>query len=141
MDEKKGNIIEDNIGYLIFTALFAVVFLAAVYHYKDSAVVWEDFYAKEIAKAIDVSEPGTEIEMDVHTATIIAKKNGVKRFRDIFIFNNERNEVCAKLTLGDRTCYRYFNNVKVFTIGEPVRLGKEKNILSFRIEEGDKNAG
>ena len=141
---KKGEVSEDwdllqeNIAYIVLVVLFVLGIFLSVNNYRNGAAVWEDFYAKEIAKLVDLSAPGTEITLDVQTATEIAQKSGVRSFSDIFSFNNEKNEICVKLSASGSTCYSYFNNVKAYTVGEPVRIGIEKNVLYFRVDKKEK---
>ena len=110
---KVGDIVMDNVIYLILLIIFFVGMLAFVNSKMNGAAVWEDYYAKEIVKIIDVSKPGDEIVLDVHKATEIAAKNKIANFEKIFSFDNQKNEVCVQLSLGRASCYSYFNKVNV----------------------------
>ncbi len=136
-----GDIVMDNIVYLIILIIFFVGMLAFVYSKMNGAAVWEDYYAKEIVKVIDLSKPGDEIVLDVHKATEIAQKNKVD-FESIFKFDNIKNEVCVKLSAGRASCYGYFNNVDVaITSGNKlIFLAEPVNRLHISIKEGGKGA-
>ena len=107
-----GDIVMDNIIYLILLILFFVGMLAFVNSKMNGAPLFEDYYAKEIVKIIENSSPGDEIVIDVHKATEIAKKNKIAN-EEIFSFDNFKNEVCVKLSPGRASCYSYFNDVSV----------------------------
>jgi len=107
-----GDIVMDNIIYLILLIIFFIGMLAFVNNKMNGAAVWEDYYAKEIVKVIDSSKPGDDIIIDVHKATEIAKKNKIDN-EEIFSFTNFQNKVCVKLSAGRAGCYSYFNDVNV----------------------------
>lgn len=106
-----GGILRSNAIYIFLLIVFFVGMRAFIINSVNSASIWEDYYAKEIAKVIDMAEPGDEIVLDVHKATEVAKKNNIANFEEIFSFNNLDNEVCVKLSLGRASCYNYFNDV------------------------------
>ncbi|MEM4259168.1 MAG: hypothetical protein QXS38_00175 [Candidatus Pacearchaeota archaeon] len=141
MDKKAkiGDIVMDNIVYLIILIIFFAGMMTFVYSKMNGAAVWEDYYAKEIVKVIDLSEPGDEITLDVHKATEIAQKNKVD-FDKIFSFDNLRNEVCVRLSAGRASCYYYFNNVSVVfsdkNLGKWIYLAEPVNRLHISIKEG-----
>lgn len=132
-----GEIIKDTAVYLILLVLFFAGMVFFVFSQRDGAAVWSDIYAKEIVKIINLGENGDEIELDVQQITGIAIKNEVNVDK-IFSFDNERKEVCVRLSTGRRSCYSYFNDVDVKDV--KLELGVPVNILSFRIEKsGGKN--
>ena len=132
----------DNIIYLVLLIIFFGGMMAFVYSKTNGAPVWEDYYAKEIVKVIDLAKPRDVIYLDVHRATEIAKKNNVANFEDIFKFDNLNNQVCVKLSLGKASCFNYFNKVSVsydksgkwIHYAEPVG-GGSVNRLHFEIIE------
>jgi len=127
-----GDLIKDNAIYLILLTLFVIGMFAFVYQKKDNAVFWEEYYAKEIAKVIELSEPGDEISLDVQKITEIASANKVKDLNSIFIFGD--NEVCIKLNVGDyRSCYKYLNEVIVYS--PKIKFADPINKLEFKIKE------
>jgi hypothetical protein len=108
-----GDILLDNVIHLVLLALFLGGMFYFVFSYQNGAAIWEDYYAKEIVKVIDLSDSGDEIFMDVHKASEIAKGNKIASFSEIFSIDNVKDEVCVKLNRGGGTCYSYFNDVDV----------------------------
>jgi len=101
-----------NLVYLILLIIFVVGMFLFVGQQRDGAGIWEDYYAKEIVKVINLAEPGDEISIDVTQGTKIALEGEVGRSK-IFVVKNEDNEVCVQLNQGKKTCYNYFNDVDV----------------------------
>ena len=127
---KFGDILMNNITYLLILIVFFIGMLYFVYSTANGSSVWSDFYAKEITKVIDSSRPGDYVSIDVRRATEIAAKNKVK-FEDIFSFDNAKNEICVQLSSGRKSCFNYFNDVKVENYR--VKLLDPVNVLSFEI--------
>jgi hypothetical protein len=134
-----GDIVMDNVIYLILLIIFFVGMMAFVNSKMNGAVVWEDYYAKELAKVIDLSKPGDVIVLDVQKATEIAQKNKVANFEDIFSFDNINNEVCVRLSLGKASCYYYFNEVSVTydESGKWMHYAEPVNRLHFKVMKGE----
>lgn len=137
----KKAILWQNIVYLLILIIFLVGMMAFARSKANGASVWEDYYAKEISKVIDLSQPGDNFVLDVQKATEIAKKNNIANFEMIFSFDNFKNEVCVQLSLGRASCYNYFNAVNVaitppgnkwIYLAEPVN-GASVNRLHFSI--------
>lgn len=138
-----GNILPDTVVNLIILLLFFLPLFFFVLQQQEGAGIWSDYYAKEIVKVIDFSEPGDEAWIDVHKATGIAKKNEVKSFSEIFRIDNAKNEVCVKLSAGRITCYNYFSDVDVVDLD--LILGETKNeegefvnVLYFKVIESQR---
>ncbi len=129
---ESGEIIKDTAVYLILLVLFFAGMVFFVFSQRDGAAVWSDIYAKELVKIINLAESGDEIEIDVQEITGIAIKNEVNLDK-VFSFDNEKKEVCIRLSTGRRSCYSYFNNVDVKN--DKVELGVPVNVLSFKIEK------
>ncbi len=139
---KKGedSIIWNNVIYLILLVLFLMGMYVFLQNEREGAAVWEDFYAKEIVKIIDLAKPGDEITLDVQRASSVAHGNHVASYSNMFQFDNLNNEICVKLNEGTRkTCYRYFNNVDIADV--ELRFGEPINLLDFKIVEKEKGAG
>ena len=105
---KRANLVWDNAIYLILVVLFFAGMILFINQQRNGAGVWEDFYAKEISKAVNLAKPGDEIIIDIHKARVSAKKNNVQNFDAIVAFDNANQEVCVKLNLGRQMCQRYF---------------------------------
>ncbi len=135
-----GDIIWDNAIYLIVLVLFFMGMFVFLQQQTNGAGVWEDFYAKEIAKTVNLAKPGDEIKLDVQKATIVAKKSKVDSFNHLFEFDNVNSKVCISLNRGGRkTCYSYYNNVDI--IDYKIDLGASEsggNLLEFKVIEKQK---
>lgn len=138
MINKRGNtsdFLRENFIYLFLVVILVVGLLVIGNHYRNGAFVWEDFYAKEIAKTIDYAQAGDEVSFDVTKAIDIAKRNNVN-FDEIFSFEDE---VCVRLSNAGRSCFEYFENFKVINKGIEYDIrddkGNSKNILTYVIKE------
>ncbi len=136
--KKKGDlsITLENAGYLILLIVFLALIFFGVLDKKESSATYTDYYAKETARLINYARPGDVITIDIHDATKIAKKNGVTSDSEIVSFENSENAVCFKLSLGRKTCYRYFNNVDI--VNWKIERGIPINLLSFEVIEKQK---
>lgn len=146
MINKRGSgsdILWQNVAYIVFTVIFFAGILLFLNQQSNGAFVWEDFYAKEISRVINLAEAGDELQIDVQKATGIALRNDVSDIRRVFEFDNAKNEICVKLS-ARKTCYNYYNNVDVVD-AEVILASGDKgdvNILSFKVVEKrrDENA-
>jgi len=137
---KIGKVLKLNFVKLFFLAIVVGLLSLFVWQQMNGAAIWEDYYAKEVAKVINLAEPGDEIILDVHRATEVAKKNKVESFSRTFQFSNLENEICVKLGRGKKTCYFYFNNVDIVDIELKLAGGEEgnRNLLLFNVIEKQK---
>ena len=127
-----GDILLDNIMFLIILVLFFSVIFIFVTGQQEGRAVWEQFYATEISRVINLAQPGDEITLDVHRATVIAKKNGIQ-FSSIFNFDNVGNEVQVKLGQRGGTTYRFYNEVDVVEWEIEPGLADGVNKLKFKV--------
>ena len=127
----------DNAVYLILVVLFFFGMVMFIDGQRSGAGVWEDYYAKEIVKVVNLAEPGDEIVLNVHSGTKIAKDNNVVSFSEIFEFDNSQNRVCVKLSTARKTCYSYFNDVDIVDWDLELASGTdlETNVLKFKVVE------
>ena len=136
------NLLELNVVYLILFLFFLAPTLIFVNSQREGAALLEDFYAKEIARIIDISKPETEAHIDVTKGIEIAKKRGLKEGKEAFNFNNVNNEVVVKLRQQGGTALKFFNNVDVINweIKETKLNEEEKTtyLLYFTIIEAQK---
>ena len=130
---KKAEILMSHVIYTILVVLFTVGMFLVIAQQMNGAAVWEEFYAKEISRIINLAQPEDEITLHIQKATEIAKDNEVRSFSEIFQFNNLENEICVKLSQGRKTCYSYFNEVDVVEV--ELKLGVPENYLIFKISE------
>jgi len=127
-----GETLWNNSVYLILLVLFVVVMVGHVWLQMSGAEIWSQYYSKEISKVINLAQPNDEITLDVHKATKIAVDHNVNE-QEIFSFDNEKNEVCIKLTKNRKTCYSYFNQVDI--VDYRVRPTLDTNVLTLKIVE------
>ena len=64
-----GEQVTDSVIYLILVMLFVAGLIIFVSSQRNGAALWSDIYAKEIAKVINLAEPGDEIHLNIHKAT------------------------------------------------------------------------
>ena len=133
MNNKAESNLTSNLIFLILLALFIGVMGLFLYAQNSGAAVWEDYYAKEIVKLINMAEPGDEIVLDIQKGTEIAGSENVGSFSEIIEFKSQINTVCVKLSPGGQTCYEYFNDVDV--VNYEIKLGVPINLLSFKVVE------
>ncbi len=127
------SLLMSNVVYILLLFIFTAGIIYFVFDQKQGAGVWGEFYAQEIAKLIDLSEPGEEVIIDVQLATEIAKRNKVASSSEIFSIDNLDNEVCVKLSPTRKNCVSYFQDVDVVNL--ELELGQPENLLSFKIKE------
>jgi hypothetical protein len=130
MDKKGGaaDVLESNAIYIIILIVFIAMF-AFVYTKMNGASLWQDFYAKDTAKIIDLAKAGDEITIDMQKATEVARSNKINDFNDLFSFDD--SEMCVKLSQGSASCFAYFNDVLIADV-KP-ELGVPGNVLHFKV--------
>ncbi len=126
-----GDYLRENLAYLLLLVIFSIGMFLFVGHERNSAAVWEDYYAKELVRIIDSSQAGDVVSLDVLKATEIAQKNQISSFSEIFLFDNVEHEVCVHLYPERSTCYSFFNSVDV--VDYKLVLDVPGNQLSFNI--------
>jgi hypothetical protein len=132
---EEGGVLKDNVVYIILLAVFVAALLYYLYGQMNGAAVWEDFYAKEIVRIVDMAKPGDYIELDISKAGEIAKKNDVYLSNQMIEFDVNAKRICVKLSTGKKTCYSYFNDVR---LSDPlIERGVPGDLLTFSV--GEKN--
>jgi len=137
--EKRGKISQllmQNILYLILLVVAFAVLAGFVGQQREGAAFYEDFYAKEIARIIDLAEAGDEIVLDVHSATEIAQKNDVP-FDQIFFFDSANDKIGVRLS-ARRTNFNWFNDVDI--VDDEIEQAIPINVLKFKVVGGGANA-
>ena len=112
--ERRGDthIILDSIIHIVIFILFFSGMFCFVTSYTSNVAFWEDFYAKEIAYAIDRAEPGMEFKLDVSKLAVVAAKTG-KPVKDIISIDNVQNTVSVSVRRNAGASFRFFNDVDV----------------------------
>ncbi len=105
--DKKGNILTENIIFLILNILFIVILLFFVFAKTGSAVVLEEKYAKEIALIIDSAKPVMIIQLNMADAF----KKIEKGYSYSEIVKIDGNIVTVQLREKGGYSYSFFNDV------------------------------
>jgi len=135
MNRKGESNLESNVIYMVLFLLVAVPLLVFVSANNGGTAFWEDFYSKEISRAINVAEPGSKICLDVTKGSAEGFDNDVSE-SEMFRFDNVNNEIIVKFRQNGATAYSYFNGVDIvdWEIIQAVG-GREINQLCFRVVE------
>jgi|SRR3989344_5621746 len=129
--EEDADFLQDQAIYIILAVLSTIIIVIFVYNQMNAASVWEDYYAKEITKVIDSSEPGTLVELNVQKAERIAKKNEIDCKKECFSFNNKDKEICVRLGRDRNACYYFLTDANITNVEIVTRV--PENILKFEI--------
>ena len=125
----------EQIWSTVIYLLLAVLFLAGMFVYlssqRNGATTWEDFYAKEISKIMNVAQPGDEITLNIQTATQIAAKSQITVADQMFNFDNVNKQICVKLSAGRESCYSYFNNINA--LNWKIEYGVPNDVLVIKV--------
>jgi len=139
MNNKASQTLKDNLIYLVLLLLFLLADGYFVWSQFSGSSTWADYHAKETSRIINLASPGDNVTLDIHKATVVAQKNGLRDFqKEIFQVDNPNNGLCFKLSLGRKTCYHFFNDVDI--INEHIELAytinrESKNVLRFNVVE------
>ncbi len=126
-----GDMLYDSAIYLILVALFLLGMSVFLYLQLNGAGVWSELYTKELVTLINLGQPGDDFTLHIQEATNIAKRNGVTNFNQLFMFNNDQNEVCVSLSTSGKTCLRYFNQISISE--SRIELGVPDNVLHLHL--------
>jgi len=107
---KKGNILTENLIFIILNLVFLTILILFVFSKTGSAAVLEEKYAKEIALMIDSSESLMVINLEMLDAVEIAREEGIKEEDAVSILGNV---VTVRLHEGPGYSYSFFNDVNV----------------------------
>jgi hypothetical protein len=119
---KKGNILTENIIFIILNLVFLSILIIFLFSKMGGAAVLEEKYAKQIALILDSAEPGMTIYLNMEDAIKIAKKEN----RDLDnVISIQNNVVSVQLREKGGYSYSFFNDV-VDDIDFSVYLNWEK---------------
>ena len=112
MRNKRGNLLTENIIFIILTLIFFSILIFFIFSRTGGSALVEEELAKQIALAIDSSNPGTILKINVEKALGKAKKENYQGS----IISVNGNVVTVKLREKSGYSYTFFNNVdaKVF---------------------------
>lgn len=105
---KKGNILTENVIFIVLNIVFISILLIFIFVRSGSAAVLEEKYAKQIALAIDSAEPGMTIYLNMQDAINTAKSNNIPTASIVKI---NGNVVTVKLRDNGGYSYSFFNDV------------------------------
>jgi hypothetical protein len=109
MENKRGNVLTENLIFIILNIAFISIILIFVFTRMDNAATLEETYSKQIALMIDAAQPGTEIHLNMGDAFDRADK---ERYYNSAV-SVENNVVNVKLSEGAGHDYSFFNNADV----------------------------
>ncbi len=128
MDSRGESLLQNEWIMILIALLLCVGGLFLANSYRNNASLWEEFYAAELARQINLAEPGTELVFDVTTALNVAGE-ARKDPQSLFYFDNEKNLVVVSLREGGGHSFSFFTSVEV--VNEGVAL--PGNTLRLRI--------
>jgi len=106
--DKRGNILTENIIFIILNLVFLGILILFVFSKSGSAAVLEEKYAKQIALIIDSTKPVMTIKLNM--ADALEKKDADF---DGDVVTIEDSVVTIKLREKGGYSYSYFNNVEI----------------------------
>lgn len=126
-----GDLLSGTLLYVILVVLFAIGLFAVIESQRNSAGLWEELYAKELALLLNRAQPGDMYVLDIQKASEIAVKNGIRDTRYIIHFDGTTREIVVQLHQGGETRFSYFNDVVV--ANSEIELGRPRNTLRFKV--------
>ena len=126
---KKGNILTENIIFLILNLLFLAILIVFLFSKTGSAAVLEEKYAKEIALIIDSARPGMIITLEMEDAIETAMDEG---FNPDDIVKIEDNIVTVQLRSNGGYSYSFFSDFEFDEVNS--RYRRSGNNYLFFIE-------
>jgi len=108
MINKKGNILTENIIFIILNLVFLSILIIFLFSKMGGAAVLEEKYAKQIALILDSAEPVMIISINMEDAIKIANKEN----RDLNnIISIQDNVVKVQLREKGGYSYSFFNDI------------------------------
>ncbi|MEK6760333.1 MAG: hypothetical protein AABX93_00230 [Nanoarchaeota archaeon] len=109
MKDKRGNLLTENIIFIILTLIFFSILILFISSRTGGASLMEEELAKQIALVIDSSKPRTIVKINVEDALAKAKKENYQKS----IISVTGNTITVKLREKGGYSYSFFNNVDV----------------------------
>ncbi len=108
MINKKGNILTENIIFIILNLVFLSILIIFLFSKMSTAAIIEEKYAKQIALILDSAEQRMTIHLNMEDAIKIAKKEN----RDLNnIISIQDNVVKVQLREKGGYSYSFFNDL------------------------------
>jgi len=109
MNKRADTVLVETVIFIALNLIFFVLMIVFVWHSGNSASVYEEFYAKKIALAIDSSNSQTSITFDIQKAREFSKAE------DIIKIDSGNNLVTVNLG-GKGYSFSYFSDYPVGVI-------------------------
>lgn len=106
---KRGNILTENIIFLIITLMFVIILFVFVAGASSKTSLIEEVQAKKIALLLDSAKPETIILLNVNDV-LDKKESGIE---DKDVFRVSGNTVTVKLSGDSGYAYSFFNDAQV----------------------------
>jgi hypothetical protein len=113
MNKRGITLLLENIIFIILNLIFISIMIFFLLSKSGSAAVLEEKYAKEIALALDSSQPGMMITMNMADAVSTAQQNLGKNNVNDDIVTFSQNAVTVKLGTPKGYSYSFFNNITI----------------------------
>ena len=107
---KKGNILTENIIFIVLNILFLTILVVFVISKMGGAAVLEEKYAKQIALIVDSAEPGMIIHLNMEDAIEKAEEKG---WDTANIVTKNQNIITVKLREKGGYSYSFFNDIEL----------------------------
>ena len=117
MRKKRGEILIENIIFIILNLVFFGILVLFLINQGSGSIFLEKFHAKQVALLIDSSSPGTVMKLNMEEPMKVAEKNGIT-FDQIVKING--TEVTVSLKDKSSYSYSFFNDVKINKYTEDV---------------------
>ncbi len=127
---KKGQILVENVMFLVLNLIFLSILILFVYSKSGGDAILEEKYAKQIALIIDSAKPEMEIHLNMEDAFREADKNNFDKKNIVSVSGNT---VTVKLRGEGGYSYEFFNNVAMENV-YPIDTDNDKNADSYRIK-------
>lgn len=112
MKKKKGEILVENIIFIVLNLVFFGILILFLINQGSGAIFLEKFTAKQVALLIDSSAPDMLMKIDFEKQKDLAEKNGID-FGKILEIDNQNNIVVVSLKEKSSYQYHFFNDVEV----------------------------
>ena len=121
---KRGNLLAENIIFIILNLVFLTILIVFVVSKSQSPAMMEEEMAKQIALLIDSAKPVTIMTINVESALSKAKNNN---YNQDIIFK-QKNIVTVKLRDKGGYSYSFFNDADV-SVFPDTSAGEIKNYI------------
>jgi len=107
---KKGNILTENIIFIILNLVFISILFLFLYQQGQGAIILEESYSKQIALLLDNAKPGMIIKLNLDKGIELAEKNKLDTDKIVAISDNTVN---VQLSEKGGYNYHFFTDYKI----------------------------